>query len=28
MNVKIAFLHGEIEETMYMEQLEGFVDDK
>lgn len=25
MNVKTVFLHGELEETIYKEQLEGFV---
>jgi hypothetical protein len=27
MDVKITFLHGELEETIYMQQLEGFVKD-
>ncbi|CAM8880361.1 unnamed protein product [Rhodiola kirilowii] len=26
MDVKIAFLHGDLVETLYLKQLEGFVD--
>lgn len=28
MDVKITFLHGDLEETIYIEKLEGFVEDK
>lgn len=28
MDVKTAFLHGDLEEIIYMEQSEGFVEDK
>lgn len=28
MDVKITFLHGDLEKTIYMEQSEGFVEDK
>lgn len=28
MDVKTAFLHSDLEETIYMEQLEGFMEDK
>jgi hypothetical protein len=27
MNVKIEFLHGELNDTIYMQQLKGFVED-
>jgi len=28
MDVKTVFLHGDLEDTIYLEQLEGFVEDK
>lgn len=28
MNVKIAFLHGDLDETIYMSQPQGFIDTK